>query len=348
MARRAAKRARAAVATFALLIAATSCGGDPRPPAEDVARTPAAEPEHITIKLPRQGASVRATGGLAGSRRAQLSLRGTANDGTTVLLSGGCTFQGCESIARSGRNGRWSGRVWVLTQAGKSTAVVEASSSTSVEPLARLNVRLLAPEPATPEAEPGQRTRTPQPEQPTGSAAPLPSPSNTPVRRLVLVGDSLAEGIEPLLPSLLPGWQVQADAERSRPLAAGMGIVGGLDLSSPTALAISLFTNDDPGNVEGLDAAVRASVQRAGRDGCAIWATIVRPPLEGVSYGAANARLMQLQRTPSFAGRLLIVPWAQQVARHAEWIAGDGVHATPDGYRARARMYAQAALACGG
>ena len=88
MARRAAKRARAAVATYALLIAATSCGGDPRPPAEDVARTPAAEAEHITIKVPRQGASVRATGGLAGPRRAQLSLRGTANDGTPLKYDG--------------------------------------------------------------------------------------------------------------------------------------------------------------------------------------------------------------------------------------------------------------------
>jgi hypothetical protein len=190
-------------------------------------------------------------------------------------------------------------------------------------------------------------TRTPEPAQPAASATPAPTaPPTTAVRRFVLVGDSLAEGIEPLMAAQLPGWVVRSDALTSRPLAVGMRIVAGLDLSTRTVLAISLFTNDDPRSVGALEAAVRTSVQRVGPHGCAIWATIVRPPYNGVSYNGANVRLMALQR--ALGGRLLIVPWAQQVARHPQLIGGDGVHGTPAGYRARAQMYAQAARACGG
>ena len=320
---------------------AAGCGGGsdpPRPGAATATAAPSATAravEHIEIRSPRAGAAVRAAGGFAGPPRARLRLRGTASPDATVLLSGGCDFKGCDSIARAGAGGGWRGRVWVRARTGGRTAAVEASTSASAATLARLRVRLL---PAARRAS----TRAPEP-----AAAPQPLPQSAGVRRLVLVGDSLAQGIEPLLPALLPGWEVLADAERSRTLAAGMAIATGLDASAPTALAISLFTNDDPADVGGLEAAVRASVERVGPDGCAIWATIVRPPLGGVSYDAANARLMELQRTPAFAGRLRIVPWAQQVARHPEWIAGDGVHATPDGYRARARMYAGAALGCG-
>jgi lysophospholipase L1-like esterase len=117
--------------------------------------------------------------------------------------------------------------------------------------------------------------------------------------------------------------------------------------SAPVVLAMSLFTNDDPRNTGALESAVRTSVSRAG-GGCAVWATIVRPPLGGVGYQAANDLLERLAADPALAGRLLIVPWARQVAAHPGWLAGDGVHATPEGYRARAQMYADAARACGG
>jgi hypothetical protein len=50
---------------------------------------------------------------------------------------------------------------------------------------------------------------------------------------------------------------------------------------------------------------------------------------------------------PELAGRLLLVPWADAVAARPAWIAGDGVHGTPEGYRGRAQMYADAARSCG-
>jgi lysophospholipase L1-like esterase len=63
----------------------------------------------------------------------------------------------------------------------------------------------------------------------------------------------------------------------------------------------------------------------------------------GVSYAAANQRLNQL------AGQLptlRVVPWAAAIAAHPSWVGGDGVHATPEGYRQRAQMYAAAAKSC--
>jgi hypothetical protein len=242
----------------------------------------------------------------------------------------------------------------VFSTTDKPSAAIDASTSTSAGPLAHVTLRLRASRPkATPTPKPKRkrpkRARTPEPAQPTATATAPPQtvpPVATNAHRLVLVGDSLAEGIAPLMRALLPGWTLQIDAKVSRPLATGMQIIAGIDFSTPTVLAVSLFTNDDPRNVSGLEAAVATSVQRVGSKGCAIWATIVRPPVNGVSYRAANARLVGLQG--SFAGHLRIVPWAEQVAQHPEWIAGDGVHGTPAGYRARAQMYAQAALACAG
>jgi lysophospholipase L1-like esterase len=161
----------------------------------------------------------------------------------------------------------------------------------------------------------------------------------------VLIGDSLAVGIQGLLPSLLPGWSVTSDALTSRPLAAGMQLAERADLTSrPTVLALSLFTNDDPRATAALAAAVQRSVALVGRHGCAVWATIVRPPYQGVSYAAANATLRRL--AAQYGGAVLLVPWAEEVARHPGWVAPDGVHGTPAGYQARAQMYAQAALAC--
>jgi hypothetical protein len=99
-------------------------------------------------------------------------------------------------------------------------------------------------------------------------------------------------------------------------------------------------------DVDMLDAAVRGSVGRPGPHDCAIWATISRPAAHGISYRAANARLTQLALAPEMAGRLLVVPWAEEVARHHGWKAHDHVHATTAGYLARAQLYADAARSC--
>jgi hypothetical protein len=83
-----------------------------------------------------------------------------------------------------------------------------------------------------------------------------------------------------------------------------MQILAATDVPTPAVLAFSLFTNDDPRNVSALDAGVRASVDRAGRGGCAVWATIVRPPLDAVELrrGQPAARAAGERARPSPGG----------------------------------------------
>ena len=89
---------------------------------------------------------------------------------------------------------------------------------------------------------------------------------------------------------------------------------------------------------------MRTTVRLAGPEGCAVWATIARPPFNGRTYAAANAVLRRLDG--ELGDKLQLVPWAEQAARNG-WLASDQVHATPEGYRQRARMYAAAARSCG-
>ena len=160
---------------------------------------------------------------------------------------------------------------------------------------------------------------------------------------MVLVGDSLAVGIQSPLTNALSGWTLSTNGRVGRPLAEGMGIVRGMS-ERPPVLAISLFTNDAPGAVDTLRSAVRETITRQSGHGCVVWATIVRPAVGGVTYARANQALAELAaENPSV---MKLVPWAQQVAAHPEWLASDGVHATPAGYSARAQMYAEAARSC--
>ncbi len=166
------------------------------------------------------------------------------------------------------------------------------------------------------------------------------------VPEVVLVGDSLAVGSDAPLRAALPGWRVTTDGHSGRPLAAGMALLGITPLpATRRALAFSLFTNDDPRHVDALESAVRASLLRLGRRDCALWATIVRPRVRGVSYDAANARLRSLADSDE---RLRIVSWAGAIKRHPEWLTRDRVHPTPEGYAARAALYARAAERCAG
>jgi len=162
-------------------------------------------------------------------------------------------------------------------------------------------------------------------------------------RAVLVVGDSLAEGMADALPAALPGWRVRIDALTGRALVEGMRILAA-EAVPPAILAISLFTNDHPLNTRALEAAVRATATRPG--GCAVWATIVAPPFEGVSYDAANALLRRLAREPGL--ELELVDWSGAVARTPSLMSTDEVHASPAGYRARALMYAEAIRGCAG
>jgi hypothetical protein len=285
---------------------------------------------------------------------ARPEVAGTADPGADVVVTGGCSVEGCVVHTSAGSDGKWTARVRVDAATSEPQAkIVAYYRGLVVGPEDRVELRLVGPKPARVSGRGGGRAGG---RGPSGPAVPpdaldappgggsSPSGGNSGPGTLILIGDSLAVGIENLLPGLLPGWRVTSDALTSRPLDAGMAILARTSVPDGAVLAISLFTNDDPSRTGALEAAVRTTVRRAGAGGCAVWATIARPPLNGRSYGAANALLHRLDA--QYGRRLAVVPWAELASRSG-WLAGDGVHATPEGYRQRARLYAEAARSCG-
>jgi hypothetical protein len=341
----------------ALLTAvATGCAADSSAPATANVRAPVEPPAaspFVSIDSPGDH-EVTARQDVVGIH-AMADVAGRGNAGDLVQVSTGCDEPRCAAGTQVDPTGHWTVRV--LLKATKSyprvRVVVQSGAQVAIS-LARLGL---------PEAKRASRkhTRTratrrvassttapatTSPAATSASAAPPSSPSssaNLAPSRMVLVGDSLAVGIQSPLTNALSGWSLSTNGRVSRPLAEGMGIVRGMS-ERPPVLAISLFTNDGPGAVDALRSAVRETITRQAGHGCVVWATIVRPAVGGVTYARANQALVELAAENPAVMKL--VPWAQQVEAHREWLASDGVHATPAGYSARAQMYAEAARSC--
>jgi hypothetical protein len=301
----------------------------------------------LTIDEPVAEKTLKAVRIAGGRLQATVMVRGQAEPGAAVRVSTGCHVAGCTKTDEAAVDNKWEARVVVKAPESHPSALVKVAGADDPSDVVFVEVRLHAKPrklPATPpEAAPEPNAPPNTPSTPSAPAPVAPAPSGSPPRAFTMIGDSLAEGTQPFLPALLPGWKVTTNAQTGRPLATGMQILATTQVSGPTALAFSLFTNDDPTHVSALESAVRTSVSRAGPNGCAIWATIVRPPVNGVSYAAANRKLARLAAQ---LPRLRIVPWAAAVASHPSWLASDGVHSTPAGYKARAQMYADAARSC--
>jgi hypothetical protein len=180
---------------------------------------------------------------------------------------------------------------------------------------------------------------TPQPEA-EGEAAPGPAGSG----RALVVGDSLAEGTEAPLDRLLPSWRIETSAFTGRHTDDGVSEILGTS-KLPPVLVVSLGTNDDPSAVSSFSSSVEAVLRAAGPSRCVIWANIVRPPYNGVSYAGYNRALAQAAAANP---NLTVVDWAGIVRADPGLLTSDGVHATPSGYQARAQAIAQAMRSCGG
>ena len=369
------------VAVFAAALALSSCGGSADGP-EPVATLAPARVE-VDIKAPANGAAVTARRRVGSRLVARVQVAGRAERGTSLVVQSSCEDADCRRSFTPDTSGAFKEQITVWSQPGGRNGAI-AVGPTGAPPADRDRVVVLLKPPAgaaatrpratlpTRDVKPkrskgGQSKREtepnrsqPSPAQPAPAQVPESepatpqapvgaAPSGNASETLVMIGDSLAQGTEPFLGGLLPGWRVTTEARRGRPLAEGMQVLSSTPLGSTSVvLAFSLFTNDSPGNVGALEAAVRQSVQRAGSGGCAIWATIVRPPKGGVSYDAVNARLNALAGDSQLRGRLLVVPWAALVRSNPSFVGRDKVHATSAGYRERARLYAQAAESCAG
>jgi lysophospholipase L1-like esterase len=95
--------------------------------------------------------------------------------------------------------------------------------------------------------------------------------------------------------------------------------------------------------VSGFRSAIRAVMRAAGGGRCVVWANIVRPPYAGVSYRGYNRALA---RADDRRDNLLVLNWVRMVRRHPDWLAGDGVHVSAEGYAARAHAVASLVRRC--
>jgi hypothetical protein len=162
-------------------------------------------------------------------------------------------------------------------------------------------------------------------------------------RALFHVGDSLGVGTKPYLPQALPDWRVRQSVEVARHTPEAISILrhrNGL----PGVIVVGAGGNDDPRNVEAFRDSVRAARRIAGPTRCLVWPNLYsRRPIAGTTFAGYNSVLEQFDdRYRSFR----VVDWAGIVRRHPGWLAADGVHVNPTGYRARARAIAVQAKRC--
>jgi hypothetical protein len=351
---------RALVASLGAALLLSACGAGPSTTAST---TQAPEPlpaVGLRIDAP-EGGSVVADDD-AGTLTGDVVVRGHAQPGAYVRVSSGCQNQDCDLSAQVSDDGSWTVSVEAQASASKPYARIYAQlAAESAITLVKLRApatkaeRDTARQTRKARAKRAQREQStsapttgelPTPDLPTiPNATPTPTPSPTPGTggggtSVLLIGDSLGVGIQPYLSGLLTGWSVTSDSRVGRPLAEGMERWRA-EKGSAEVSAFSLFTNDAPTNTSALESAVRESAA----NGCAVWATIVRPAQGGTSYAKANQVLEGLaQQLP---GRVVLVPWAATVAADPSLVGSDGVHATPTGYRERAQLYAQAIQQCG-
>jgi hypothetical protein len=171
-----------------------------------------------------------------------------------------------------------------------------------------------------------------------------PAAASAAERSLLVNGDSLAEGTRPYIPPALPGWRVKQSTAVSRHAYEGDDVMRRYGSGLPRVIHVSLGTNDDPGDLNGFRAAIASVMKVAGDRRCVVWANVVRPPYRGVSYRGYNRVLAE---ESGRRDNLRVLDWVRMVRRHPEWLAGDGVHVSAEGYQARAEATARAVRRCG-
>jgi hypothetical protein len=162
-------------------------------------------------------------------------------------------------------------------------------------------------------------------------------------RTLFHVGDSLAYGTALYLGDYLPGWRITQDIQVSMQSYSVPGRVAAQGAALPHVIVVSAGTNGSPAAIAQFKADVRSVLRVAGPRRCVVWANVVRPPYQGVSYDGINRALADLDRRTR---NLLVFDWAGMIRRNPSALATDGVHVDVPFYRKRAQALAALARRC--
>jgi lysophospholipase L1-like esterase len=162
------------------------------------------------------------------------------------------------------------------------------------------------------------------------------SPAQAPSPILV-VGDSLAVGLEPHLGAMLEPSALVWDARSGRTTPQGLvRLRARLREVAPRTVVISLGTNDGP-DPRRFAGRIQRALQAIPATDCVVWLDINRPPRKG-RYEALNRVLYEAaERDP----RLVVVHWDRAV-RRGNVALPDGLHPDPAGFRYRSRLIAGA------
>jgi lysophospholipase L1-like esterase len=164
------------------------------------------------------------------------------------------------------------------------------------------------------------------------------SPAQAPSPILV-VGDSLAVGLEPHLEAMLQPSAVVWDARSGRTTPQGLvRLRARLREVAPRTVVISLGTNDGP-DPRRFASRIQRALQAIPATDCVVWLDINRPPRKG-RYEALNRVLYEAaERDP----RLVVVHWDRAV-RRGNVALPDGLHPDEAGFRYRSRLIAGAVV----
>jgi lysophospholipase L1-like esterase len=173
---------------------------------------------------------------------------------------------------------------------------------------------------------------------PAAVAAPGPSTASAPApARILVVGDSLAVGLEPYLGSMLAPGEVVWDARSGRTTPQGLPrLRARLREATPDTVVLSLGTNDGSDPRRFADR-IRRALAAIPTTSCVVWVDVNRPARKG-RYGALNRVLRDTARTDP---RVTVVGWDRTVLAGRVRLP-DGLHPDPAGFRLRSRLIADA------
>ena len=154
---------------------------------------------------------------------------------------------------------------------------------------------------------------------------------------VLVVGDSLAVGLEPYLGALVSPQPVMWDARNGATTPEGLvRLRADLRRVRPSAVLVSLGTNDGP-HADRFRRRIRRALRAIPDGTCVVWADLHRPRRKG-PYRRLNK---VLEREAARDRRLVVVRWSRAVDSHRVHLR-DGIHPDAAGFDYRSALYARA------